>query len=255
MDITRRLDPELAAVIQAAPAEGIFDWDDLEGTRSLFNQEMARIRGDTPDSDNVIKEDCSIPGPLGEPEVPVRLYRPKEQSPGTLASLLWIPGGGYVIGNVEQDDLAMQHIVEEVGCIVVSVEYRRAPENPFPAPVEDCYAALKWMAGNALGLGLDPARLAIGGASAGGGLCAGLALLTRDRGEIGLAFQMSIYPMIDDRNDTDSSQEITDPQYGIGRPTFSVGVPTWERMPTMKESPNMPRLCGQGTSRGFPRHT
>ncbi len=120
MTITERLDPELATMIEAAPAEGIFDWNDLEGTRKFFLEVVAKIRGDTPDSENVLKEDLSVPGPEGDPEVPVRIYRPKEQSSGSLPGLLWMPGGGYVIGNIEQDDLAMQHIVEEVGCVVVS---------------------------------------------------------------------------------------------------------------------------------------
>ncbi len=119
--------------------------------------------------------------------------------------MLWIHGGGYVVGSVEQDDLVAQHVCEAVHCIVVSVDYRLAPEHPFPAPLEDCYAALKWMASNALDLGIDPARIAITGPSAGGGLTAGLALLARDRGEVSVAFQAPIYPMIDDRNDTSSS--------------------------------------------------
>ena len=212
MDITRRLDAELAAVVQAAPAEGLFDWADLDGTRAAFEQRTAQLRGNVPDSDNVVKEDHRIPGPEGGPDVPIRIYRPKEQSSGSLAGLLWIPGGGYVLGGIEQNDLAMQHVVEEVGCVVVSVDYRRAPENPFPAPLDDCYTTLGWMANNASEIGLDPARIAVGGASAGGGLCAGLALLVRDRGEFGLVFQMLIYPMLDDRNCTYASQEITDPR-------------------------------------------
>ncbi len=141
--------------------------------------------------------------------VPVRVYRPVESS-GTLPGVLWIHGGGYVLGGVEEDDLACQHVCEAVGCVVVSVEYRLAPEHPFPAPLEDCYAALKWMAGNALDLGVDPARIAIAGGSAGGGLTAGLALLARDCGEVSVAFQVPIYPMIDDRNVTPSSRQITD---------------------------------------------
>jgi acetyl esterase/lipase len=97
-----------------------------------------------------------------------------------------------------------------MGAVVVSVEYRLAPEHPHPAPVEDCYAGLVWMTENAGELGVDPDRIAIYGGSAGGGLAAGTALLARERGGPKLCFQMLIYPMIDDRNETPSSNEIVD---------------------------------------------
>jgi acetyl esterase/lipase len=96
--------------------------------------------------------------------------------------------------------------------VAVSVDYRLAPEHPFPAPVEDCYAGLQWLFAHAGELGVDSSRIAIGGASAGGGLTAGLALLARDRGEVQVAFQLLIYPMIDDRNVTPASYAITDPR-------------------------------------------
>jgi acetyl esterase/lipase len=108
------------------------------------------------------------------------------------------------------DDLAMQHTVDAVGCVAVSVEYRLAPEHPFPAPVEDCYAALAWMSEHAAELGVDPTRIAVGGASAGGGLAAGLVLLARDRGKVAVAFQLLIYPMIDDRDATRSIETFAD---------------------------------------------
>jgi acetyl esterase/lipase len=127
-----------------------------------------------------------------------------------LPALLWIHGGGYVLGNVEQDDLFAQRIALAVECVVVSVDYRLAPEHPFPAPLEDCYAALSWLAGHADELGVDPARIAIGGASAGGGLAAGLALLARDRAAVKVALQLLIYPMIDDRNVAPASAALPD---------------------------------------------
>lgn len=206
MDLSQRMDAELIAAYQGVPAEGLINWDDLPATREFFAGMLQEMTVGIPDSENVIKEDRSVSGPEDAPEVPVRVYRPTESS-GTLPGVLWIHGGGYVLGGVEEDDLVCQHVAEEVGCVVVSVEYRLAPEYPFPAPMEDCYAALKWMAGNALELGIDPARIAITGPSAGGGLTAGLALLARDRGEVSVAFQAPIYPMIDDRNATPSSQE------------------------------------------------
>lgn len=127
--------------------------------------------------------------------VGVRLYRPRETStPGP--ALLWIHGGGYVIGHAAQDDRLCRRYADALGATVASVQYRLAPEHPYPAALEDCYAALRWLAGLP---GVDPGRVAIGGGSAGGGLAAALALLARDRGEIPVAAQLLVYPMLDDR--------------------------------------------------------
>ena len=117
-----------------------------------------------------------------------------------------------IVGSVDGSDGFCGQQALDLGILVASVEYRLAPEHPYPAPIEDCYAGLKWFAGAADELGIDPARIAIGGGSAGGGLCAGLALLARDRGEIDVCFQLLVYPMIDDRNSSDSSHAITDPR-------------------------------------------
>jgi acetyl esterase/lipase len=164
-----------------------------------------------PAVEGVSSQDRLAPGPQGSPDVRVRVYRPNDQ-PSKLPAMLWIHGGGYVMGDVEQDDRLMKQIAKRIGCVAASVDYRLAPEHSFPAPVEDCYAALKWLFANVDELGVDPSRIAIGGASGGGGLAAGLALLTRDRGEVKVAFQLLIYPMIDDRNVTPASHAITDPR-------------------------------------------
>jgi acetyl esterase/lipase len=124
--------------------------------------------------------------------------------------ILYLHGGGYVMGSFEMDDAKFDRYCQDFGCVGVSVEYRLAPEHPFPAPVEDCYAALEWTHAQAAELGIDPTRIAVGGASAGGGLAAGLVLLARDRGDVPVAFQWLIYPMLDDRNRTPSSHAITD---------------------------------------------
>jgi acetyl esterase/lipase len=127
--------------------------------------------------------------------VRVRLYRPAGGS-GTGPGLLWIHGGGYIIGHAAQDDVLCRSYARELGATVVSVDYRLAPDHPYPAPLHDCYSALTWLAALP---SVDPARVAIGGASAGGGLCAALGLLARDRGEVALAAQLLVYPMLDDR--------------------------------------------------------
>lgn len=128
--------------------------------------------------------------------VGVRLFRPKGVTEPTPA-LLWIHGGGYVLGSPAQDDVLCRRFAKELGATVAAVKYRLAPQNPYPAGLEDCYAALKWLAALPA---VDPARVAIAGASAGGGLAAALALLARDRGEIPLAAQILVYPMLDDRS-------------------------------------------------------
>jgi acetyl esterase/lipase len=158
-------------------------------------------------SERVLVADRHVPGPSGAPEVPVRIYTPVTRT-GMLSGLFWIHGGGFTAGNPEQDDALCERIVEEVGCVIVSVDYRLAPEHPFPAGPEDCYAALRWMSESAAALGIDRARIAIGGASAGGGLAAAVALMARDRKEVPLVFELLIYPCLDDRHITPSSKSI-----------------------------------------------
>jgi acetyl esterase/lipase len=142
--------------------------------------------------------------------VGVRLHRPTGVGqPGP--ALLWIHGGGYVIGTAQQDDDLCRRFVRELGVTVAAVDYRLAPEHPYPAPLEDCYAALTWLAGLPA---VDPARVAIGGASAGGGLAAALALRARDRGEITPTLQLLAYPMLDDR----SGSTAENPNYRLWGP-------------------------------------
>ncbi|MGW0162303.1 alpha/beta hydrolase [Mycobacterium sp. NPDC003323] len=127
--------------------------------------------------------------------VRVRLHRPSMQAaPGP--ALLWIHGGGYVIGSAAQDDALCRRFATALGATVAAVDYRLAPQHPYPAGLQDCYDALTWLAGLPA---VDATRVAIGGASAGGGLAAALALLARDRAELSVAAQLLVYPMLDDR--------------------------------------------------------
>ncbi|MEN3974675.1 alpha/beta hydrolase [Emcibacter sp. SYSU 3D8] len=139
-----------------------------------------------------------VPGPDGAPDIRLLIYTPQGDA-APRPAFLHIHGGGYVVGTPEMSDARNRLLAADIGCVVVSVDYRLAPETPHPGPVEDCYAALKWLHGNAGSLGVDRARIAIGGESAGGGLAASLALLVRDRAELAVAFQLLIYPMLDDR--------------------------------------------------------
>ena len=125
--------------------------------------------------------------------VSVRVFRPASGGDGR--ALLWIHGGGMVIGAAKMDDVYCRRIARGLGITVASVDYRLAPEHPYPLPLEDCYAALQWLAAQP-----GTSRIAVGGASAGGGLAAGVTLAARDRGEVEVAAQLLVYPMIDDRS-------------------------------------------------------
>ena len=180
---------------------------DIVARREAAAAMLAAI--EVPPNPNVTHEDRSVPGPEGAPDISVRVYRPVNAS-GTLPGVYFIHGGGMVLGNVEGENAVAEQVCEQVGAVVVSVEYRLAPEDPHPAQSEDCYAGLVWMARNAAELGFDPDRLAVYGGSAGGGLTIATVLLARDRGFPAIRFQMPIYPMIDHTNETPSSHEITD---------------------------------------------
>ncbi len=137
--------------------------------------------------------------------VVVRVHRPKGLE-GSAPCVYSIHGGGYVLGSYDMDDAKFDRWCPEYGIVGVSVEYRLAPETPYPGPLEDCYAGLRWTHDNATGLGIDRDRIGITGVSAGGGLCAALVLLVRDRGEVPVRFQLLDCPMLDDRQQTPSSR-------------------------------------------------
>jgi acetyl esterase/lipase len=152
-------------------------------------------------------EERTVPGPAGAPEVSLLICRPADAS-APLPAVYHTHGGGMIVGNNRMGVAEMLDLAEELGLVVVSVEYRLAPEHPHPAPVEDCYAGLVWTAGQAKELGVDPERIVVAGSSAGGGLTAALALLARDRGGPALFGQMLLCPMLDDRNDSFSARQM-----------------------------------------------
>jgi len=211
MNFLDQLDPELRAVVEKLPTDRPLNLNKIPAARAGMKKMVTALLASFPPIDGVTSQDQFAPGAQGDPAVRVRVYRPKEQA-SKLPALFWIHGGGYVMGDIDQDDRLMMQLVKRIGCVAVSVDYRLAPEHPFPAPVEDCYAGLKWLFTHASEFGVEASRIAIGGASGGGGLCAGLALMVRDRGEVPVAFQLLIYPMIDDRNVSAASYAITDPR-------------------------------------------
>jgi acetyl esterase len=203
----RRYDPELAPLVPSLPVES--DWSDLPAARAQMLEMIGAALGQQPEPAGVRHEDRMIPGPASGPEVRVRIYHP-EDAAGPLPAVLYLHGGGFCFGSIETEHLGAAQTAAAVEAVVVSVDYRLAPEHPFPAGVEDCYAGLAWLAANAGALGVDADRLAVMGGSAGGGLAAGTALLARDRGGPALCFQVLNIPELDDRLDTPSMREFTD---------------------------------------------
>jgi acetyl esterase/lipase len=203
----RRYDPEIQPLIPMLPVES--DWSDMPRARVEMVEMIASMLGSLPLPEGVAWDDRMVPGPAGAPEVPVRIYRP-EGAKGVLPGVLYIHGGGFCVGDLETEHRGIAQTAVEVEAVIVSVDYRLAPEHPFPAGIDDCYAALEWMTKNAGELGVDAGRVAVMGGSAGGGLAAGIALMARDRGGPSLCFQVLNIPELDDRLETPSMKQFTD---------------------------------------------
>jgi acetyl esterase/lipase len=200
------LDPEvaaglapLAALAEGAPLPPPGDWRTRrDGAAVTF----AFIASQIPPVTGVTSVDHAVTAPDGA-QVPLRWYLPDGHDATTTGpAVLYLHGGGMILGSVDMYDQLIRSFVAEAGVPALAVDYRLAPEHPHPGPVEDCYAGLVWLAEHAAELGIDPGRIAVMGDSAGGGLAAGVALLARDRGGPALARQILIYPMLDDRTTT-----------------------------------------------------
>lgn len=202
MDIQGLLDADIAEALRVMPPlpEGGYIRENL----ALLRERSAARSAGIQLSDAVERRDIAVPGRDGAPDVVIRIHRPKGED-GLLPCIYSIHGGGYISGSYAGDDLRFDKWCPLLKCVGVSVEYRLAPETPYPGPLEDCYAGLAYIQANAAGLGIDQARIGIAGASAGGGLAAALALLVRDRSEFAITFQLLLYPMIDDTITTESS--------------------------------------------------
>lgn len=204
-------DPELIpllAMLQDIMPDPNLDISDPAASRAGFSEMAAALNVEL-DPSGVAFEDRRIPGPEGAPGITVRIYTPEDLD-DTVPGLLHIHGGGFVIGDLESEHGACLALCRSLGIVVVSVDYRLAPETPYPGGLEDCYAALQWVSGNAKALRIDPARLGIFGQSAGGGLSAAITLLSRDRGGPGLCFQYLGIPELDDRLETVSMRTFVD---------------------------------------------
>ncbi len=196
--VARLLDADIREMLATTPFTPI-SGDTLESARINRYSGVPELP-----SGRVLQWTILVPGPEGAPEVALRIHRPVD-AVGTLPCIVWMHGGGLVLGNEEQDDPRFDRWCVRHNMMAVSIGYRLAPETQFPEPIEDCYAGLRYVTDHGGELGVDSDRIGIGGASAGGGLAAALALLARDRGGPKIASQLLIYPMIDDRQITESS--------------------------------------------------
>ena len=196
------LDPQAQTFLEQLAAAGAPPLHELSVEEA--RQVIVQLFGTTGDPEAVgAVQNRTIPGAAGE--MPTRIYTPSGTGPFPV--LVYSHGGGWVIGNLDAYDATCRALTNAAGCIVVAMEYRLAPEHKFPAAPEDCYAATQWVTANAAAIGGDPARLAIGGDSAGGNLTAVVAHMARDRGGPALRYQLLVYPVTDYHFDTASYRE------------------------------------------------
>ena len=204
VDPHRRIEPGTVAKL-----DQLARWD-LSSIAALRASYAAVSPAPAPVDPRVERRDAVIAGLDGRPDVPVRWYRPAGAQ-GALACLVWIHGGAYVMGTLDENDDRLDRMVKELGCAVVSVDWRLAPEHPYPAGLDDAETVWRRVSEDPAGYGVDSDRLVLGGASSGGGLAAGLCLRLREVGGSQPRLQLLIYPMLDDRDATPSIRAITNP--------------------------------------------
>jgi acetyl esterase/lipase len=195
---TTRIDPGLEAAIPSFPPADLTD----PATARKNLAELAAA-APAPDTAGMEIEDRTVPADL---DVPVRIYRPRRAQ----GAIVWLRGGGFVMGDLETEHPWAVRVADGSGAVVVSVGYRRAPEQRFPAALDDAYAATAWTAEHAAELGIDPGRIAVGGHAAGAGLAAAVALRARDQQGPRISFQLLNQPQLDDRQETWSARNFTD---------------------------------------------
>ncbi len=196
------LHPQARALLDMMEARGIAPTHTLTPpeARRFYRDRRAVLQPDPPEVGQIVE--LQADGPHGA--IPLRLYKPKSAEAAALSVLVYFHGGGWVIGDLDTHDTLCRELANKSGCAVVAVDYRMGPENRFPAAVDDCLAATRWVHDNASQHGLDASRMAVGGDSAGGNLAAVVSVLARDAGTLPLQFQLLIYPATDMRRGTAS---------------------------------------------------
>lgn len=192
--------PQVQALLDEFKKQGLPPFDQMSVTQARVVALGFRDLQGEPEALAQVR-DIVVPGPAGK--LPVRLYYPSTGK--SLPLLVYFHGGGWVIGDLEIVDKPCRALAKASGCVVASVNYRLSPETKFPGPVEDCYAATRWLAEHAQEIGVDRQRLAVGGDSAGGNLAAAVSLMARDRGGPAIAYQLLIYPVTAPAKGTDSA--------------------------------------------------
>lgn len=211
-------DPEIRAALDAMPPQPPLTRDTLprEGVDKMFPSNDEVIAGRA-----IAWSEHVADGPGGE--VALTVFRPRRDEGEALPAVYNIHGGGMIVGHRSWEHARVVELVHELGVVGITVEYRLAPENPYPAGVDDCYAGFRWLVENAATLGVDPARIVVMGGSAGGGLAAAVALMARDRGGPRMAGQMLLCPMIDNTHTSVSSRQYD----GIGTWTRAANLLGW----------------------------
>lgn len=208
MDSQFAIDPELTAFVNALPQRPSSTPAESRAIAREFTSKFAAHHDSNRDGLEI--SDRRIPGPDGAREIDVRIYEPASRTDAK-PCLVYFHGGGWIAGDLDSEDSRCARFAAQADCVVVSVDYRLAPENRFPAPVDDCYAALEWTTARASELRLEPQRIGIGGVSAGGNLAAAVALMARDRRGPSIAFQLLVVPALDDRMQTASMRFVGTP--------------------------------------------
>lgn len=208
-------DPEIAEIVSQIPT---LDFSDAAAFRDFLAEanETAKKNGIVRLVDDQVEEtEKTIPSSDTKHEIPIRIYMPKGEQKGLRPTYVSLHGGGFISGDLETEHKRCLLMAAKGGAVSVGVEYRLAPEYPFPAGAEDCYEALEWVAANASTFGIDESKIVVGGGSAGGNMSAAVALMARDRNGPDIAMQILLYPALDDRCDSPSMQN------GKGLPLFS----------------------------------
>jgi len=238
------VDPELRAILDVAP-----DMSVAEGKLPAARAAIAEMTQMTLAVADPAVTTCEhfAPGLDGAPDVRILLYRP-EGLPVNAPVVLQIHGGGFLFGTAELGDARNRATARAVGCAIAAVDYRLAPEVCYPGGLEDCYAALVWLADNATALGLDPARIAVRGESAGGNLAAALALMARERAGPKPCFQLLVYPMLDDRTCTSAPHPYAG-EFIWDQASNRFGWESW--LGALPGDPGVPALAAPGRAKDF----